>query len=432
MTTLYRLHSRLSSVCPMMVQPEQSPEGRSADPPGAASAPGPSVRIGELSRRTGVRAETIRAWERRYDLVQPARSTGGFRLYSPADEDRVHAMRALLAEGVAAAEAAKQARSARGRPPPPCARQTPRRIAFARRWRRTTRKRRTPFSIERWARSHSTSSPAPSCCRRWRRSAAAGPRARRRSPRSTSPHRSVRGRLLAISRGWGSGMGPLALLACPPGELHDIGLIAFGLSLRGRGWRIVYLGQDTPLDTLAADRASAGACRRRDERRDSPSISHQPFPGSPRCRPSPPCGSAAAGPARSCSPGPARIFWGAANGGRSPSGRGFELLLAALETAGSSPIGRRPPWAPGAARSASTTAWVPPTIPPRPREPSLSIREYSAHPGGRNDLRRARKTPPFSDPAFFAAGPALRPREPSLYSGILGTPWRPQRPEAGS
>ena len=61
----------------------------------------------------------------------------------------------------------------------------------------------------------------------------------------------VRGRLLALSRGWGSGVGPLALLACPPGEQHDVGLIAFGLSLRNRGWRIVFLGQETPLDTLA-------------------------------------------------------------------------------------------------------------------------------------------------------------------------------------
>ena len=50
---------------------------------GARSAPAPFVRIGELSRRTGVRAETIRAWERRYGLIEPARSAGGFRLYSP-------------------------------------------------------------------------------------------------------------------------------------------------------------------------------------------------------------------------------------------------------------------------------------------------------------------------------------------------------------
>ncbi len=60
----------------------------------------------------------------------------------------------------------------------------------------------------------------------------------------------VRGRLLGLARGWGAGAGPLALLACLPGELHDLGLIAFGLSLRERGWRIAYLGADTPLDTL--------------------------------------------------------------------------------------------------------------------------------------------------------------------------------------
>ena len=60
----------------------------------------------------------------------------------------------------------------------------------------------------------------------------------------------VRGRLLGLARGWGEGAGPLALLACVAGELHDLGLIAFGLALRQRGWRIAYLGADTPLDTL--------------------------------------------------------------------------------------------------------------------------------------------------------------------------------------
>src|SRR5205085_67009 len=60
----------------------------------------------------------------------------------------------------------------------------------------------------------------------------------------------IRGRLMGLARGWGSGLGPMALLACPPGELHDLGLIAFGLSLRRRGWRIAYLGPDTPMDTV--------------------------------------------------------------------------------------------------------------------------------------------------------------------------------------
>ena len=45
----------------------------------------------------------------------------------------------------------------------------------------------------------------------------------------------IRGRLLALARLWGRGTGPLALLACPPGEQHDISLLAFGLLLRSHG-----------------------------------------------------------------------------------------------------------------------------------------------------------------------------------------------------
>jgi methanogenic corrinoid protein MtbC1 len=60
----------------------------------------------------------------------------------------------------------------------------------------------------------------------------------------------IRGRLLGLSRGWGRGVGPVALLACLPGEQHDLGLLSFGLALRAHGWRIAYLGSDTPLDTL--------------------------------------------------------------------------------------------------------------------------------------------------------------------------------------
>jgi MerR family transcriptional regulator, light-induced transcriptional regulator len=42
------------------------------------------------------------------------------------------------------------------------------------------------------------------------------------------------------------------LLACAPGEQHDLGLICFGLALRERGWRIGYLGADTPIDSIAS------------------------------------------------------------------------------------------------------------------------------------------------------------------------------------
>src|SRR5690349_13164421 len=66
----------------------------------------PHLRIGELSRRVGVSAELLRAWERRYGLLRPARSQGGLRLYSAEDVERVQTMQAHLARGLAAAEAA--------------------------------------------------------------------------------------------------------------------------------------------------------------------------------------------------------------------------------------------------------------------------------------------------------------------------------------
>jgi methanogenic corrinoid protein MtbC1 len=59
-------------------------------------------------------------------------------------------------------------------------------------------------------------------------------------------------RLLALSRGWDHGLGPRALLACGPGDQHTIALIAFGIALHHLGWRITYLGADTPIDMTAA------------------------------------------------------------------------------------------------------------------------------------------------------------------------------------
>ena len=66
----------------------------------------------------------------------------------------------------------------------------------------------------------------------------------------------VRGRLMSLARGWGQGRGPIAVLACPPNELHDIALVAFGLALRARGWRITFLGTNTPVETIAETAAA--------------------------------------------------------------------------------------------------------------------------------------------------------------------------------
>src|SRR5580765_5316890 len=68
-----------------------------------------ALRIGEFARRAGVSPELLRAWERRYGLLQPSRSKGGFRLYTAEDAERVARMQRGIDEGLSAAEAARRA-----------------------------------------------------------------------------------------------------------------------------------------------------------------------------------------------------------------------------------------------------------------------------------------------------------------------------------
>jgi len=56
--------------------------------------------IGELSARTHVNTVTLRAWERRYGLLQPKRTEKGHRLYSIEDVYRVEKILTMMARGV--------------------------------------------------------------------------------------------------------------------------------------------------------------------------------------------------------------------------------------------------------------------------------------------------------------------------------------------
>lgn len=56
--------------------------------------------IGDLSEKTGVNSVTLRAWERRYGLLKPARTEKGHRLYSEGDAERVVQILALIERGV--------------------------------------------------------------------------------------------------------------------------------------------------------------------------------------------------------------------------------------------------------------------------------------------------------------------------------------------
>ena len=212
---------------------------------------GSYLRIGALSDRVGVSPELLRAWEQRYGLLRPLRSGGGFRLYSSADEQRVRAMRRHLSAGVSAAQAAQLAlaetpeddavsstglatlpgelRAAFDRLDEPGAHAALDRLLASLTIETVLRDVLLPYLQE------------------------LGERWERREISVAQEHFAsnvLRGRLLGLARGWGNGSGPTTVLACAPGELHDLPLMMFGLVLAGRGRSVTYLGPDTPVATI--------------------------------------------------------------------------------------------------------------------------------------------------------------------------------------
>src|SRR3984957_534041 len=70
-----------------------------------------AMRVGELARRTGVGESTLRAWERRFGILEPTRSPSGQRLYTEGDVERVSAVCRLVAEGLPLSPAVPRVRA---------------------------------------------------------------------------------------------------------------------------------------------------------------------------------------------------------------------------------------------------------------------------------------------------------------------------------
>jgi len=215
---------------------------------------GAYLRIGELSRRVGVPPDTLRAWERRYGLLRPGRTDGGFRLYSEADERRIRDMQANLAAGLAPAQAARRAidavDAAPAAPPQDGPPEDP--IATLREALENFDEARAHAAIDAVLAAFSLESVLSHVVMPYLRDL--GERWERGEISVAQEHFAsnvIRSRLLAQGRGWDTGGGPRAVLSCAPGELHDIGLVCLGLALRAHDWRVTMIGAATPVDTVA-------------------------------------------------------------------------------------------------------------------------------------------------------------------------------------
>jgi DNA-binding transcriptional MerR regulator len=256
-------------------------------PPGAPgpAPPGAGLRIGELSRRVGVSPDVLRAWERRYGLLRPWRSRSGQRLYTRGDEDRVREMLGHMERGYSAAIAARLAAEAPAPPeaaapgPPTAAAPVapaapaapaprdaaprpaePRPVTTAdldalaaglRSALHGLDEARTEAVLDRLLAGFALDTVLRDVVLPFLRdlgeSWARGTVSVGQEHFATAV---IGGRLHALARGWDGGVGPRAVVACPSEERHDLGLLCFALAMRDRGWRVWYLGADTPVRAI--------------------------------------------------------------------------------------------------------------------------------------------------------------------------------------
>jgi methanogenic corrinoid protein MtbC1 len=216
-----------------------------------------SLNIAALTQRTGVPSDTIRKWEQRYGVLHPARTAGGQRRYSELDVARVEWLKERIHEGYRIGEAAAL-------------------LGAGDHVARTVDELRTAIvaatvasdvhelgNLVDQALALSTLDESflqvltPALVEvgeRW----AAGSVSVAQEHLASATVRAALQKLLSDQRADVRGT---AVLACAPGEHHEIGLLMLAVLLRSDGWEVAYLGADTPCaDAVAlSDRLDATA-----------------------------------------------------------------------------------------------------------------------------------------------------------------------------
>jgi methanogenic corrinoid protein MtbC1 len=216
----------------------------------------PLLNIAALAARTGVSPDTLRKWEHRYGVLRPVRTAGGQRRYSEVDVQRVKWLRDRIREGWRIGEAARvldeSTRVALDDP-------GELRDALIASIRDSDLMSTSAALDQAFAvlpvEQALTEVVTPAL--QWTGDAW------ERGEVSVAQEHAVTGKVRAhlatlLAEDQGSVRG-LAVLACAPGEQHDIGLTMLSVLLRADGWRVELLGADTPVDSAVDFAVKAGA-----------------------------------------------------------------------------------------------------------------------------------------------------------------------------
>ncbi len=227
----------------------------------------PVYTIKTVVLETGIAPATLRAWERRYGVLSPGRSDGGYRLYSEKDIATLRWLKNQVDSGVSISRAVAllEIRRQAGEAPEFDDERMPGLIAPA-------ETARCPSIIvdELVAELNSFQEA---------QAEAILTEAFALYPVDVVAEEIIAPTLVEIGEGWHRGevsvvqehfataflrrrltslfdaypqpsSGPLAITGSAPSEWHDIGILMVSLALRRHGWRVIYLGQNVPVEHL--------------------------------------------------------------------------------------------------------------------------------------------------------------------------------------
>jgi DNA-binding transcriptional MerR regulator len=206
------------------------------------------LNIAALSRRTGVAPDTLRKWEQRYRILQPSRTAGGQRRYSERDVARVEWLCERLREGYRIGEAANLLGTA-GVTPARTAHDHLEAILAAV---GLGEPAAIGLLVDQAFALHDVDETLEEILAPLLREV--GERWQRGELTVAEEHvvsETVRSRLGHLLADAGGGVRGTVVLACAPGERHELGLMMLAIALRRDGWKVTYLGADTPLAEAA-------------------------------------------------------------------------------------------------------------------------------------------------------------------------------------
>lgn len=217
--------------------------------------------IGQASLRSGVAVSLIRAWERRYGILRPARTPSGYRLYDDDAIGRLRAVRGLIERGWSARQAAAAVLEQEATPRPRAIDAPERGSTLI-----DAAARYDPAAVEGalddlFGRGSFEAViddlvlPA---------SAMLGDAWADGQIDVAAEHlasSAILRRLSALfDQGGLPGIGPRVLVGLPPGSRHELGALAFAVALRRLGVDVLYLGADVPVESWV-DAATASAAQ---------------------------------------------------------------------------------------------------------------------------------------------------------------------------